>query len=282
MLNVLLACALAAHEPLVFEHLQGGQVHGIHFISPTEGWTAEDGGRIRHWRYEASTRSWTFEHQFTPYDARYLLRDVWFADALNGWAVGYGGRVLRTQDGGLSWENPMEDGPEEFVRIPGQAELADLYAVRFVRDTVLGAWRGWLVGFGGVLMQSLDGGATWSDAAPPAAQGKDMYGLAFLAFGRTRFGLWVTGDEGLVMRSFDLGVNWEVKHLSAPPCDAITNLELWDLELAGGGVSPTAPSARWSRRTERGTPALPPCRGGRRAESASGPRAPAPAAPARP
>ena len=74
------------------------------------------------------------------------LNAVWFASALRGWAVGGGGVILATVDGGLTWR-PQRSGVGD-----------DLYDVKFFDEE-----EGWAVGRGGALLHTRDGGRTWAD-----------------------------------------------------------------------------------------------------------------------
>lgn len=219
-----------AHEFLHFEHLQGGVVHAVTLVTPDLGFTAEDGGRIRRWTRDTVSGKWSFEHLDSGYDSRYLLRDIRFGDLQNGWAVGYGGRVVRTTDGGGVWSEAMTN----FLTKPGSSELADLYAVRFVWDSAAALWRGWVVGFGGTLYTSADAGDTWTALPLPAGfAGNDLYGLAVRETAPGVFRLWVSGDFGTLLRSPDGGASWDVQH-NLPPAACPgpgANLELWDIEM---------------------------------------------------
>lgn len=73
------------------------------------------------------------------------LADVAFVDPATGWAVGEGGAVLHTADGGESWAE---------VSVP---TTQDLTAVWFTD-----ASNGWIVGDGEALLQTTDGGLTWA------------------------------------------------------------------------------------------------------------------------
>ncbi len=85
------------------------------------------------------------------------LGDVQFLDAVNGWAVGARGTVLRTVDGGGHWED-VDVGTTQ-----------DLSAVCFSD-----ADHGWIVGDGEAMFRTQDGGATWSvvtvDVVGPVTQ----------------------------------------------------------------------------------------------------------------
>lgn len=91
----------------------------------------DDAGRTWRPSWNGETASW--------------LADVAFADQLHGWAVGEGGGVLRTVDGGASWER---------VPVPTRQ---DLTAVCFID-----ASHGWIVGDGETMLRTVDGGHTWT------------------------------------------------------------------------------------------------------------------------
>lgn len=74
------------------------------------------------------------------------LHDVHLATSSAGWAVGDGGRVFRTIDGGASWAQS---------NVPGFSGA--LRAVHFLNATT-----GWAAGDNAQLFKSFDGGASWS------------------------------------------------------------------------------------------------------------------------
>jgi Segregation and condensation complex subunit ScpB/Photosynthesis system II assembly factor YCF48 len=69
------------------------------------------------------------------------ILSVHSADAQTGWAVGTGGTILATRDGGTSWE-PQKSETEH-----------NLFGVHFVD-----AHTGWAVGTGGTILATRDGG----------------------------------------------------------------------------------------------------------------------------
>ena len=75
------------------------------------------------------------------------LTAVYFADAKNGWAVGHAQTILRTRDGGDSWELSHFD--------PGQPEP-------FLDVSFGDGLRGLAVGAYGMIYSTDDGGAVWS------------------------------------------------------------------------------------------------------------------------
>lgn len=74
------------------------------------------------------------------------VNDVRFVDALNGWAVGEAGLVLKTRDGGQTWRRVRQDTGIE----------ASLHQVRFAD-----AQHGWALGWDGALVRTDDGGENW-------------------------------------------------------------------------------------------------------------------------
>ncbi|MGM9489558.1 WD40/YVTN/BNR-like repeat-containing protein [Ideonella sp. YS5] len=147
------------------------------------------------------------------------LTAVRFADAANGWAVGHGGVILATRDGGEHWvlqadgarlaeaaasaaaglaadprglalakeaELLVKDGPDK--------PLLDLHVVDARRVVVAGAY--------GLFFETLDGGMRWTAALDRLdnPKGQHLYALA------VRGSTWLlAGEQGLLLRSTDEG-----------------------------------------------------------------------------
>jgi photosystem II stability/assembly factor-like uncharacterized protein len=108
-----------------------------------------------------------------------------------GWAVGDGGRVLRTQDAGGHWTT----GPSNTT--------FNLRSVWFTSSLV-----GWAVGYGGTVMRTLNGGGAWT-RQNNVAVADNLYDVCF-ANADTG---WAVGGNGLVLRTVDGGDNWEQRRL---------------------------------------------------------------------
>jgi photosystem II stability/assembly factor-like uncharacterized protein len=78
--------------------------------------------------------------------SRATLTGVHFHDADLGWAVGHDATILRTTDGGRSWERVYHDPDEE----------SPLFDIWFSN-----ADKGFAVGAYGLFLATSDGGATW-------------------------------------------------------------------------------------------------------------------------
>jgi len=107
--------------------------------------------------------------------------------------VGWTGAILRTTDGGRTWEP---------VRSP--AASWSLSAVYF-RDRR----EGWAVGFGGQILHSADGGLSWEAQASPV---RDW--LTSILFDQSGRG-WITTSDGFLL-SEDGGRSWRRAGLDQP------------------------------------------------------------------
>lgn len=116
------------------------------------------------------------------------LRDIYFMDRENGWAVGDGGLILRTSNGGDLWE------------IHPSGTEASLQNIAFVDSETA-----WIVGSGGTILKTIDGGGRWTPQYTGSTQA--LYGVHFVDNRRG----WVAGSEGIILRTKDGGSNWEVQ-----------------------------------------------------------------------
>jgi putative cell wall-binding protein len=88
--------------------------------------------------------TWTLPNEIPP--SSETLRAVSFADATTGVAVGTGGTVFRTSDGGARWTDGVSNVVTQLNGVAMQPGTDD----------------GWAVGDGGVIRKTSDGGATWT------------------------------------------------------------------------------------------------------------------------
>lgn len=147
---------------------------------------SDDGGR--QWR------------QAREVPASGTLTAVSFADARQGWAVGHQGLVLHTQDGGETWRVQHQELEQD----------QPLLAVHFAD-----ARRGVAVGLWARVMVTDDGGAHWEpvqlDAPRPAdaAHARPLDVNLYSLFTGRDGALYATAEQGLVLRSRDMGRRWE-------------------------------------------------------------------------
>jgi len=113
-----------------------------------------------------------------------------FLDAQRGWALGYDGCVLATEDGGAHWRILQYDA----------AWGRPWFDVRFFDPD-----HGLLAGTNGTLKITSDGGKTWQAIDSPAfADTPNLYNLIALGDGS----LLIAGERGLLARSTDRGLSW--------------------------------------------------------------------------
>lgn len=132
----------------------------------------------------------------TPRSSRTSLRSIRkvdMLDELNGWAVGDGGLVLMTTNGGVSWQSPPQGLPDELNR------FADFQTVAARGSRV------WISGSpGGCIWHSPDGGASWS--VQTTGLTTPVHGISFSS---DDVG-WAVGAFGTILRTTNGGSTWEV------------------------------------------------------------------------
>ena len=130
-------------------------------------------------------RHWT--HAATP--TRSTLTGVALHDARRGWAVGHDAVILRTDDGGSSWEL-VHAAPDE------ERTLLDVW----FRD----AEHGIAVGAFGYVLETTDGGDTWH-VRDVADTDRHLNHIAATASGR----IYVAAESGRIFRSDDGAKSWK-------------------------------------------------------------------------
>jgi hypothetical protein len=106
------------------------------------------------------------------------LYSTYFVDAHNGWAVGDGGTILATRNGGANWQ-PQFSGTSQ-----------NLNGVYFAD-----ARTGWAVGAGGIILATRNGGANWQ-----LQTSSTRSDLSRIHFGDARTG-WAVGAQGVRVRA---------------------------------------------------------------------------------
>ncbi len=128
------------------------------------------------------------------------LLGVYFLDENEGWAVGGGGTILHTTNGGTTWEQQISPSP-----------YYQYNAVYFADHGM-----GWAAGLGGgdgnggVIVHTTDGGATWSvQYDGGSSTSSRIWWLAGVDQNR----LWAAASSGLLW-STDGGMNWQLRPMS--------------------------------------------------------------------
>jgi hypothetical protein len=146
------------------------------------------------------------------------LRALVSIDDQLAWAVGDGGTILATRDGGSTWA--LQPAPV----------ASTLWAASFAD-----AGRGYAVGEGGVVLRTVDAGATWTRLTSPV--GGSLRSVASAPSGGL---VLVVGDGGTVLRSADSGARFD--RVAVPVAATLNAVRLAEDELhviavgAGGAV----------------------------------------------
>ncbi len=165
--------------------------------------------RLSAWWLAAVSSAFAGCHAETAEDAPLFARKIGIADrfydvdaidAQTAIVIGYGGKILRTADGGYTWE-VVDSGVERA-----------LYSVDFPDPQ-----HGWIAGQAGTLLASSDGGKTWSKQESPTP----LY-LFSLDMIDAKEG-WAVGDRATTLHTRDGGQTWQPGKLTST--EALTEEE---------------------------------------------------------
>ena len=117
-----------------------------------------------------------------------FIYSIYFANDSVGFAIGYNGRVIKTNDGGSNWitisSNTMEN-------------LTSLF---FLNDKY-----GWIAGSNGTILKTNNGGNNW--IIQETDVNEELYSICFTD---SIYG-WVTWQYGRILKTNNGGVYWETK-----------------------------------------------------------------------
>ncbi|MDN7491215.1 YCF48-related protein [Burkholderia sp. AU45274] len=122
------------------------------------------------------------------------LTSVSFIDARTGWAVGHWGAILKTTDGGETWE----------VQRLVTSEDRPLFGVHFID-----ANHGVAVGLWSLILVTDDGGKTWTKKEAVLPNGKKSDLNLFGLFSNGNGEIFATAEKGQLLISRDKGNTWE-------------------------------------------------------------------------
>jgi photosystem II stability/assembly factor-like uncharacterized protein len=145
-----------------------------------------------------------------------------FPDTKMGWAAGHDGVILRTQDGGRTWQRQLDGRtlgaqmvayyaerlqqaslPEaERKRLEAAQGDAQRFATQGAETPLLDIWfsdsqEGWAVGAFGLILHTADGGVHWQ---PQLHLTDNPKGLHFYAVRVVAGEVYVAGEQGLLLR----------------------------------------------------------------------------------
>ncbi len=145
-----------------------------------------------------------------------------FASDNVGVAIGDYGTIARTEDGGDTWNKvPLPEEiplPEDIAEIIQPGDVL-LYGADFVTPE-----KGWIVGEFGVILNTIDGGASWQAQASPVET--TLFGVSFADELRG----WAVGIDEVLLHTEDGGVTWAPQRV--PPRKGFV-LGLYDVDVQG-------------------------------------------------
>ena len=122
------------------------------------------------------------------------ISGVDFVSSTVGFAVGTDSLIIKTTDGGKTWQIvPAEN-------ISSETEIDHLNRIQMVSEDV-----GYVVGSGGVVLKTEDGGDTWVQKPVPDGIECELMSLCFLDEDEG----WVVGGSGVVLHTSNGGDTWE-------------------------------------------------------------------------
>jgi surface protein len=128
--------------------------------------------------------------------------DIFFINSNVGWTVGNVGQVVKTTDGG-----------DTFDLLDTGSNL-DFFTVFFISEQT-----GWIGGANGTIYKTSDGGTSWQLQATPTSV--DIYDIQFL---NHNFG-WAVGGQGVILVTGDGGQTW-VTYLIVSGSPVVSSLSM--------------------------------------------------------
>lgn len=165
-----------------------GQITDIHAFNLQSAVVTSESGKI--YKTTNGGNQWNEVYTGNPD----LLFGLDFINAQNGWACGWFGQILHTEDGGANWTSQRQDGYHQFVDI------------HFTTDT-----EGWAVtsNYSDTAWYSTNGGVDWQPSLLP-------YKIYWnkVSFTSPDTG-WIAGGSsgfGIILRTNNGGQTWAVDH----------------------------------------------------------------------
>lgn len=178
-----------------------------------------------------------------------ILTSVHFPTPEVGYVVGFSGTILKTTDGGSTWQTqnflPSEDwlsvyftsidvgyissgigkiykttdGGNNWTNIYTGQPNKFLTGIKFIDDN-----HGFIIGAGGTFIKTINGGATWT--VKPTGVTNDLQNLDFL----NEMTGYIVGEDGTLLKTTDGGDNWIILN------SGVTGLDLYDVDFINENI----------------------------------------------
>jgi photosystem II stability/assembly factor-like uncharacterized protein len=155
-------------------------IYNIHFFNFNDGWGTSG---EKHYSTSDGGLTWITDWTSITEQTFYALD---FIDENRGWAVGRGGEIRHTTDGGKTWQKQFGGTTQS------------LWNVEFWDRDI-----GWIVGWGGVVLRTTAGGNSW--------QMRTVSSIEYLeatSFVSPQEGWAVGRTAGIILHTTDGGVSW--------------------------------------------------------------------------
>ncbi|MBX2992941.1 MAG: T9SS type A sorting domain-containing protein [Bacteroidetes bacterium] len=154
-----------------------------------------------------------------------ILYKLSFLDSLRGWVCGFNGTMLKTTNGGLTWE-AQETGISTDIRRVFALNDRHVWALSFVHWVDTSTW------FGTKILRTTNGGTTWTNEEFPD-WGEFFNSIVF----KDSLNGWMGGEFGRMARTTDGGKNWIPVGVDPPSPWSLINIKFLtpDLGFAMGG-----------------------------------------------
>lgn len=180
-----------------------GTLMSVCFVDENNGWIVS----MSNWGQMIHTQngglSWVQQANPTSNP----LYDVFFINQNKGWAVGLDSTILRTTNGGQTWERVITNASEGY---------------RFTSVFFIDEMKGWVVGIYGSIFITEDGGLTWQEIN--SGTSKTLNSVYFVD---DKNG-WITRAQGTILRSLDGGYTW-INQYNPVATNTLTSIYFNDL-----------------------------------------------------
>lgn len=137
------------------------------------------------------------------------LYKIYFSDENIGYITGARGTILKTEDGGKTWNRKMarsETAGQNPNRRRGGIR-ANLMGIQMISETV-----GFIAGSENTILKTTDGGETWIGSSERARVGETRNNLENILFVSPTTG-WVIGSYGTLLHTDDSGETWDKRDI---------------------------------------------------------------------